>query len=90
VGDFMGYSVVIKKQAKKKLESLTRTEKRRLVDQINMLGYNPDDTNLDIKKLVGEPFYRLRVGDWRIIFDRRDILKIISIEKIKSRGDVYK
>ncbi len=86
----MGYSVVIKKQAKKKLESLTRTEKRRLVDQINMLGYNPDDTNLDIKKLVGEPFYRLRVGDWRIIFDRRDILKIISIEKIKSRGDVYK
>jgi mRNA interferase RelE/StbE len=46
--------------------------------------------NPDIKKLQGEPYFRLRVGKWRIIFDRDDEIKIIAIEKIKSRGDVYK
>ncbi len=86
----MSYTIKIMKQAKKKLESLQRSERARLTDKINDLGYNPDDPTLDVKRLVGEPYYRLRVGDWRIIFDREDVLKIISVEKIKSRGDVYK
>ncbi len=42
------------------------------------------------KKLVGGPYFRLRVGDWRILFLREEILKIIFIEKLKARGDVYK
>ena len=46
--------------------------------------------SLDIKKLQGEPYFRLRVGQWRIIFDRDNEVKIISIEKIKPRGDAYK
>ncbi len=54
------------------------------------LGYDPDDITLDIKKLQGEPYFRLRVGKWRIIYHREDEIKIISIEKIKARGDVYK
>jgi mRNA interferase RelE/StbE len=86
----VSYTIKIMKQAKKKLESLQRSERARLTDKINDLGYNPDDPTLDVKRLVGEPYYRLRVGDWRIIFDREDVLKIISVEKIKSRGDVYK
>lgn len=54
------------------------------------LGENPDNPELDIKLLTGRHLYRLRVGDWRILFDRQDDLKIIAIEKIKPRGDVYK
>ena len=54
------------------------------------LGTNPDNPILDVKKLQGEPYYRLRVGAWRVIFDRTDELKIISIEKIKPRGGAYK
>lgn len=46
--------------------------------------------DLDIKKLEGEPFWRLRVGGWRVIFDRQDEVRIIAIEKIKPRGDAYK
>jgi mRNA interferase RelE/StbE len=45
---------------------------------------------LDIKKLQGELYFRLRVGSWRIIFDRDYQVKIISIEKIKPRGGAYK
>jgi mRNA interferase RelE/StbE len=54
------------------------------------LGKNPTELGLDIKPLVGEKFFRLRVGQWRIIFDKNDDIKIISIEKIKPRGEAYK
>lgn len=86
----MTYALVIKQQAKKKLQSLSGIERVRIAEHIQLLGLNPDDPVLDIKKLVGEPYYRMRVGNWRIIFDRQDEVRIIAIEKIKPRGDAYK
>lgn len=58
----MTYALVIKQQAKKKLQSLSRIERVRIAEHIQLLGLNPDDPVLDIKKLVGEPCYRMRVG----------------------------
>jgi len=86
----MTYTLLIKQQAKKKLQSLPRTERVRVAEHLHQLGLNPDNPALDIKKLAGEPYYRLRVGNWRIIFDRQDVVKVIAIEKIKPRGDAYK
>lgn len=86
----MNYQIVIKRQAHKKLKKLKPHDRNRIAEKIMLLGDDPDTKELDVKKLVGEPFYRLRIGDWRIIFDREDVLKIISIEKLKARGDVYK
>jgi mRNA interferase RelE/StbE len=86
----MRYKLLIKKQAKKTLESLARTDRNRIAEKITLLGENPDNPILDIKPLQGEPYYRLRVGQWRIIFDRDDEVKIIAIEKIKPRGGAYK
>ena len=54
-----------------------------------ILFYRRQSTK-SLKKLEGEPYYRLRVGNWRVIFDRQDEVKIIAIEKIKPRGDAYK
>ncbi len=86
----MPYTVLIRQQARKKLQSLPRPERFRLAEKINQLGENPDSQELDIKKLEGEPYYRLRVGNWRVIFDRQDAVSVIAIEKIKPRGDAYK
>ena len=86
----MTYTLLIKKQAKKMLQSVPRPNRNRITEKIMLLGADPDSPNLDIKKLQGEPYFRLRVGQWRIIFDRDNEIRIISIEKIKSRGDVYK
>ncbi len=86
----MGYTLIIKRQVKKKLQSLSRPDRFRIAEKIQMLGENPDNPILDVKKLTGEPFYRLRVGQWRIIFDRQDNLKIIALETLKPRGDAYK
>ena len=42
----------------------------------------------DVKKLQGQENYRLRVGDYRIIFDKNG--EILYIEKIDNRGQVSK
>jgi mRNA interferase RelE/StbE len=84
------YTLLMKRQAKKVLQSLGRPDRNRIAEKIRLLGENPDDPTLDIKRLVGEPYYRLRVGQWRIIFDRDDKVKIIGIERIKPRGGAYK
>ena len=86
----MSYTLLIKKQAKKALQSVPQPDRTRITEKIVLLGKEPDNLSLDIKKLQGEPYFRLRVGSWRIIFDRDDEVKIISIEKIKPRGDAYK
>ena len=84
------YKIQIHNQASKKLEKLNAKERLRITNKIMELSYDPDSKTLDIKKLVGEEYWRLRVGNWRIIYDKDDIVKIIRIERIKSRGDVYK
>ena len=86
----MPYTVLIKRQADRALKKLGRVDRIRIAEKIQKLGDNPDDPALDVKRLEGEPYWRLRVGDWRVIFDRQDAVRIIAIEKIKPRGDAYK
>lgn len=86
----MSFALLIQKQAKKALQGVPQPDRTRIAEKIVLLGKNPDNESLDIKKLQGEPYFRLRVGQWRIIFDRDNVLKIISIEKIKPRGGAYK
>ena len=61
-----------------------------ITEAIITLGADPDKNVLDIKQLKGSRLWRVRVGGWRIIYDRQDIVKIIQVEKIKPRGDAYK
>ncbi|MBQ6531255.1 MAG: type II toxin-antitoxin system RelE/ParE family toxin [Clostridia bacterium] len=71
------------KQAIKFLNKQTVDTKRRIVEAINKLPSG------DIKKFKGTVNkYRLRVGDFRAIFDKQG--NILYIEKIDNRGDVYK
>ncbi len=86
----MAYNLLIKRQAKKILQSLSRFDRNRITEKIVMLGINPDNPSLDIKSLKGTPFFRLRIGNWRVIYDRNDDVKVVAIEKIKPRGDAYK
>ena len=70
------------KQALKFLKKQDHTTRIRIVSAINSLPLG------DVKKLQGTNGYRLRVGDFRVLFDRDG--NIIYIEKIENRGQVYK
>lgn len=69
------------KQAIKFLNKQTQATKRRIVNAINLLPQG------DVKKLSGRNGYRLRVGDFRIIFDIDG--NVLAIEKIGNRGQIY-
>ncbi len=75
-------NIKFSKQALKFLNKQDNTTKKRILVSIYNLPSG------DVKKLVGINSYRLRVGDFRIIFDKK--CNVIFIEKINNRGDVYK
>ena len=79
----MNVEINYSKQAIKFLQKQSRSTKERIVTAINSLP------NGDVKKFQGtDSKYRLRVGDFRVIFDGQG--NILYIEKIGNRGDVYK
>jgi mRNA interferase RelE/StbE len=60
----------------------------RIRSKIRQYAADPVSTSNNVKKLQGEQAYRLRVGDWRVIFDENDV--VVSVIRIGPRGDVYK
>lgn len=70
------------KQAIKFLSKQDKPTRIRIIEAIKQLPQG------DVKKLQGQKNYRLRVGDYRVIFDKNG--DILYIEKIDNRGQVYK
>lgn len=84
----MKYAVQLNKKIKKSLSKLPRTEAQRILDKIAELADNPKPVGY--KKLQGYELYRIRVGDWRIIYAIEDDVLLVLIVSIKSRGKAYK
>ena len=72
------------------MASLPFKIKSRIVDKLHELKENPDNPTLDVDRLKGESGYRLRVGQYRIIYTRHEDQLIIEVVKIRPRGDIYK
>jgi len=88
----MIYRVIIAKRAEKQLRSLTIQTQERIAESIGLLAQNPDNPQLDVKKLTNdaEAHYRLRVGNYRVKFNRDNIVRVIAIIRIAHRKDVYR
>lgn len=82
----MTYSIIWSREAKKKLKNLDRSVARRIYDAVGQLA---EDPYRNVKKLVGSNLFRLRVGDYRIIFDiEEDKLRILVLN-IGHRRSIY-
>ena len=88
----MIWKVNLRKQPLKELEKMSAEDRERILKAITKLSQNPFDiSRLDTKKLKGKMGkWRLRVGDYRVIYEilRAEIL--IDVIKIDTRGDIYK
>lgn len=83
------YKIEIKTSAKKSLAHLPKPAIKNLTDLIDKLSDNPYLTGH--KKLVGSAHtYRIRSGDYRIVYSVFDESLVIHIIKIGHRKDVYK
>jgi len=81
------YELVYSPAASKQLEKLERAIKERIVIALERLRIKPESR--DIKKLMGMPGYRLRVGDYRIIFDIERNKLLILVLEIGHRKNIY-
>ena len=83
------YEVVFSKVAAKELRNLPNEEIKRVYSKSRKLEANPRPSGC--KKLVGEKedLWRIRVGDYRIIYTINDVISIVDIRRIGHRRDVY-
>lgn len=80
------YQIIIKKKAKKFIDKLPISEKRRVVSAIEQLPNGED-----IKKLQGhDDLLRLRIGDYRIIYTIDNGKLVVCVVDAGNRGDIYK
>lgn len=69
---------------------LAKPAVKKIKEAIDGLAENPRPSG--VKKLKGnsEDLYRVRSGDYRVIYTIEDIVKVIDIRKIGHRKDIYK
>ena len=83
------YRVEMSREASKTLQRMPRNTALLIRAKIGALADNPHARNNNVKKLAARPGYRLRVGEWRVIYDLRDALRILAVERIAPRGSAY-
>jgi mRNA interferase RelE/StbE len=85
----LSYRIVFKKSAAKSLTKIPKTDQKRIAEKIDSLAEGPP--NQDTTKMKGNnPFHRVRVGDYRIIYEIQNEVLIILIVKIGHRRDIYR
>jgi len=82
------YSLEIKRSAAKELAQLPPKDRGRIVARIQALA--DDARPVGAEKLSGQERYRVRQGDYRILYEIEDQVLRIMVVKIGHRRDVYR
>ena len=82
------YSVFIKPSAAKELEQIPIKDRRRIVRRIRGLASDPRPSGCE--KLAGDDRYRVRQGDYRVVYGIDDEAREVVVVKIGNRRDVYR
>ena len=86
----MSYTVQFTDTALNNLSKYPKKDQQLILQQIELLAVEPT-TKSNIKKLVNFGIaYRMRVGHYRILFERQDDIKIIDIIDILKRDKAYR
>jgi mRNA interferase RelE/StbE len=82
------YSVFVRSSAERELTAIPKHDLRKIKTKLLALAENP--TPPGCTKLVGEKLYRLRQGDWRIVYEVDYPMKRVEIVKIGHRREIYR
>jgi mRNA interferase RelE/StbE len=82
------YKLLIKPSAVKELEALPLKERRRIVAKVRKLATDPRPSGSE--KLSDHQLYRVRQGDYRIVYTVEDANLSLVVVKIGHRCDVYR
>jgi len=83
----MGFEIIWSEPAVKELKRLDRVVAKKIFEKVGELS---EDPYRNVKKLVGLPYFRLRVGDYRAILDiQKEVLRVLVL-KVGHRKKIYK
>jgi len=83
------WSVTYTADAIRELNGMDRVIAKRIRAKILALAQNPKAPNNNVKKLTGIEGYRLRVGDWRVIYMLKQQILTIIVIRVGHRSEVY-
>ena len=81
------YEVVFRKSVEKDLRAIPRKDQIRILQRLSQLADEPRPSGC--KKLSGQERYRLRQGNYRILYEIEDDRLIVTVVKVGDRRDVY-
>lgn len=84
------YSVEYSDVADRQLRKIPRNDALRIRRKVDQIAGSPYARWPNVTKLQCREGYRLRVGNWRIIYDLEDNVRILSVEEIGARGGIYR
>ena len=82
------YKLTIKKSAEKELKDIPQKNANRIIRRIQSLASEPRQASSE--KLSAQSYYRIRQGDYRIVYSVDDTNHIVDIIKIGHRREVYR
>lgn len=82
------HTIEFTKQAAQALKAMPRNVALTIRAKIDVLAEDPYSAP-NVKKLTGRDGYRLRVGDWRVLYEINDGKLVIVVLAIKPRGGAY-
>lgn len=84
----MSYEVILPKSVQKELDRLPTELNERVLDRLVALEANPRPS--DVKKLKGRSAWRIRIGDYRAIYEINDQSRQIVVVTVAHRREVYR
>lgn len=85
------YKVELTKSAQKEYEHLPSKIQRKVVEALGLLSHSPFTELLHLKKIKGaENLYRIRLGNYRIVYEVKNNVLIVLVIKIGHRKEVYR
>ncbi len=82
------YTILLTKKAQKQLDKLTNDVAEPIIEAISKLENEPRPNGYT--KLKGRDSYRIRVGNYRVIYEIKDEELIIDVIALGHRKDIYK
>jgi mRNA interferase RelE/StbE len=84
------YQLIFTDKALKSLKVIPSRDAHKILIKLEEFSKDPSTTS-NVKKLRNHPIavYRLRVGNYRVLFDKEDTLKIVEVIDIGHRKEIY-
>lgn len=84
------FKIEYSREAAKSMRSMPRNVFTTISSKIEQLAADPFAPNNNVKKLEGRSGFRLRVGDWRVIYNTYNERLTIYVVAVAPRGGAYK